>query len=185
MNKRYSIVILVMVLMVLASCGQQSKKTTNEKNPTDNKDALMYTFEIDKHDYRFRLLDGWVRFPDKDSKIVFLVANKDIKSFMTAGFEEKQEKSLESYKEDYLEKLKEAGAIVNEEPKKETVNDLDVYHVGFTSKDNKNRTLTYRTNLIETSDYFINLGAWTSQESPSKEIIDELDTMLVNFEQLK
>lgn len=183
MKKKLSILLLFFSVLFLASCSQKEAKATPEKaTTTDN--ALMYTFTMDDHDYRFRLLDGWIKYPNDDSSIAFLVGNKDIKSFMTAGFESK-EKSLDEYKDDFLKKLVDARAEIIIEPKKQVVNGLDSYNLSFTMKDNKDRLLTYRTSLIESDGYFVNLAAWTSQENPSEETLAILDTMLGAFEQLK
>lgn len=169
-------------LLFLVSCSNETTK--KEKKATDPESALMYTFSIDQHDYRFRLLDGWIKYPNEDDSIAFLVGNKDIKSFMTAGFEENHS-SLDAYKDSFMKKLEEGQAIILEEPKKERINKLDCYTLSFTMKDAKDRPLTYKTHLIETKDYFVNLAAWTSQEKPSKEVLDELETMLGTFELLK
>ena len=45
-------------LLFLVSCSNETTK--KEKKATDPESALMYTFSIDQHDYRFRLLDGWI-----------------------------------------------------------------------------------------------------------------------------
>lgn len=174
---------LVALLFVLVGCGtpKEEQKVTPEVSPED---AFTYTFDFDGMDYRFRLLDGWVKFPDKDTNIAFLVGNKDIKSLMTAGFEPKESQSLEDYQENFLKKITDGGGKILSEPQPKTVHDLEVYHIGFKMKDAKDRWLTYRTHLIETPDYFINLGAWTSEEAPSEGIINHLDAMLDTFELL-
>lgn len=183
MKKKLSILLLFFSILFLASCSSNETKTSTEKATTaDN--ALMYTFTMDDHDYRFRLLDGWIKYPNSDSTIAFLVGNKDIKSFMTAGFEPK-EKTLDEYKDAFVTKLENSKANIIIEPKKQKVNELESYYLSFTMKDNKERVLTYRTCLIETDGYFVNLAAWTSEENPTDETLEILDNMLGAFEQLK
>ncbi|MGY3765293.1 hypothetical protein ACWOAH_01875 [Vagococcus vulneris] len=177
-----TIIVTIFLITMISGCAKKESPTAKA---TDPKDALMYTFDMDNHEYRFRLLNGWIKFPDKDSKIAFLVANKDKKSFMTAGFEPVDKRMLSQYLEEFETKLNDNDAKITVEPKKTKLNGLDAVHLGFELKDAKQRTLTYRTYLIETKDYFINLGAWTSESKPSSEIIKELDTILGTFEQLK
>lgn len=182
MKKVIVSLISVLCLVFLVSCGSSSKK--NERPATTADNALMYTFSVDKEEFRFRLLDGWIKYPNKDENILFLVGNKDLKAFMTSGFEPK-EVSLDEYKESFVKKLEESGATVTSVSEKKTVNELECYSVNFTMKDAKERVLTYQTNLIETKEYFFNLAAWTSQEKPDEKTTKELTTMLETFEQIK
>lgn len=182
MKKIIVSLISVLCLVILVSCGSSSKK--NEKSATTADDALMYTFSVDKEEFRFRLLDGWIKYPNKDENILFLVGNKDLKAFMTSGFEPK-ETSLDDYKETFVKKLEDSGATVLSVSEKKTVNKLECYSVNFTMKDAKERMLTYQTNLIESKAYFFNLATWTSQENPDEKTINELTTMLETFEQIK
>lgn len=182
MKKKVTIFLTIASLFFLVGC--KSKESKEEIKETEADSALMYTFTIDEHEYRFRLLDGWIKFPNKDGNIAFLVGNKDIKSFMSAGVEPVSQ-SLELYKDDFLKKLSESDAQVNLEPEKRQLNGMDSYYLSFVMKDGKNRPLTYNTYLIETEGYFVNLAAWTSEEKPTEETIKNLDNMLDNFEQLK
>lgn len=74
--------------LVLTSCGS-SDKNEQVSSDTSNK-QIVYTLEYDQHSFEFDMLDGWRKFPNQDKGIAFLVGNKDSKSFMTAGFEEKK-----------------------------------------------------------------------------------------------
>lgn len=169
-------------LILFTGCQMKEKKI--EKKATESDNALVYTFNIENHDYRFRLLDDWIKFPNTDGNITFLVGNKEIKSFMTAGVEPITE-SLESYKNNFLDKLTASQAQVKVEPEKRELNGLSTYYLRFVMNDQKNRPLSYNTYLIETDDYFINLAAWTSEEKPSDKTLSILDEMLANFEQIK
>ncbi|AQP53302.1 hypothetical protein CBF34_04565 [Vagococcus penaei] len=184
MKVQLKMMLLLLVAATLLGGCSTAKKLTAKEEPTKPNEALMYTLDFDEHQYRFRLLNGWIKFPDKDSKIAFLVANKDKKSFMTAGFEPVEKQSLEDYQKEFVKKLLASQGKITVEPVKRELNDLPAFYLGFTLKDAKDRTLTYRTYLIQTDDYFINLAAWTSDSEPSKELLEELDTMLGTFEQL-
>lgn len=172
----------VFFLLLLASCGTTTKSKGEKETSADS--TLMYTFNIDDSEYRFRLFDGWIKYPNKDESILFLVGNKEKKAFMTAGFEAKT-LPLEDYKEQFIKKLQETDADIISQSDKKNINDLDVFSIEFTMKDAKERTSTYQTNLIETSDYFINLGAWTSQEKPDEQTKEHLNKILSTFEQIK
>lgn len=177
--------ISVLSVIFLVGCSQTSKEKKKEPiKETSAESALMYTFKLDDHSYRFRLLDGWIKFPNEDKRIAFLVANKDTKSYMSAGFEEKKG-TLEEYKESFVPKVTDAAGKILVEPEKKELNGLPAYYLSFTMKDNKERDLTYKTYLVETPDYFINLGAWTSDEKPSDKVLEELDKMLSTFEEIK
>lgn len=185
MKKIILFLLPILSLSFLVGCGQtKDKKEVNQVKETDPKDALTYTFTLDEHDYRFKLLDGWIKFPNKDKTIVFLVANKDTKSFMSAGFEPKGT-DLKNYSTSFTKKVEEASGKITKEPVKKELNGLDSYYLNFNLKDNKDRNLTYKTYLVETKDYFINLAAWTSDEKPSEKVLEDLDKMLSTFEQLK
>lgn len=60
---------------------------------------------------------------------------------------------------------------------------MDSYYLGLTMQDGKGRTLTYRVFLIETEDYFINLGGWTSETKPSEATLNGLEAILNTFKQ--
>ncbi|HCM90639.1 MULTISPECIES: hypothetical protein [Vagococcus] len=185
MKKIIFVIFSVLSVIFLASCSQTSiDKEKEQVKETTAENALMYTFKLDDNSYRFRLLDGWIKFPSEDKRIAFLVANKETKSYMSAGFEEKKG-TLEEYKDSFVPKVTDASGKILEEPKKKDLNGLPAYYLSFTMKDNKKRDLTYKTYLVETSDYFINLGAWTSDESPSDKILRDLDKMLSTFEEVK
>ncbi len=185
MKKLFLFLLPVLSVIFLVGCGQsQEKKEVAKEKETNPEDALSYTFTLDEHDYRFKLLDGWIKFPNEDKTIAFLVANKDTKSFMSAGFESK-EKNLKEYTESFEKKIKEASGTLLADPIKKELNGLDSYYLSFKLKDSKKRDLTYKTYLVETEDYFINLGAWTSDEKPSDKVLKDLDKMLGTFEQLK
>ena len=175
----------VLSVIFLVGCSQTS--TDKKKEPikeTTAENALMYTFKLDDNNYRFRLLDGWIKFPNKDKRIAFLVANKETKSYTSAGFEEKKG-TLEEYKDSFIPKVADASGKVLVDPEKKNLNGLPAYYLSFTMKDNKERDLTYKTYLVETPDYFINLGAWTSDETPSDKVLSDLDKMLSTFEEVK
>ena len=182
MKKKISFLLIMTGIVLFAGCQMKDKKIEQKATESDN--ALMYTFNIEKHEYRFRLLDDWIKFPNTDGNITFLVGNKEIKSFMTAGVEPVTD-SLDAYKDNFLEKLTSSQGIVKVEPEKRELNGLSAYYLRFVMNDNKNRPLSYNTYLIETDDYFINLAAWTSEENPSDKTLQILDEMLANFEQLK
>lgn len=185
MRKKWISLLLLFSVIFLVGCSQnKNEEKTSVKQQTDKDSALMYTFTIDEHDYRFRMLDGWLKYPNKDDKIVFLVGNKEIKSFMTAGFES-EDMSLDEYKDRFMNKVSESADSVISQPVKKELNGLDSYYVSFTMKDAKERLLTYKTYLIETDGYFVNLAAWTSEKNPGKETQEQLDLMLETFEQLK
>lgn len=186
-KKRIGLLVLVMVF-VLSACTSIKNDTTHDSSTDmtsdiNKKDKLVYTLEYDHHQYQFNMLDGWRKFPNSDKSIAFLLGNKDSKSFMSAGFEEKGNKTLEDYKTDYLKKLNDANATVVIEPEKKELNGWDAYYLGVEMKDNKNRVLTYRIYLVETPDYFINLGAWTSEENPKEATIQGLDDILSTFKE--
>ncbi|MGX4686355.1 PsbP-related protein [Vagococcus sp. JNUCC 83] len=180
-KKRIGILVLAL-FFVLSACTSTKNDTTSESTDTKD-DKLVYTLEYDHHQYQFNMLDGWRKFPNSDKSIAFLVGNKDSKSFMSAGFEEKGNKTLEDYKKEYLNKLNDSKAKVVLEPEKKNLNGWDAYYLGVEMKDAKNRTLTYRIYLIDTPDYFINLGAWTSNESPDEKTIQGLDDILSTFKE--
>ncbi|MFW8053098.1 hypothetical protein [Vagococcus fluvialis] len=182
MKKNIAILLTTISLLFLAGCQPKQKEV--EKKATDSDSALMYTFNIEEHEYRFRLLDNWIKYPNKDGNITFLVGNKENKSFMTAGVEP-VDKSLDNYKDDFLKKISEQKGDIKIEPDKRELNGLPSYYLQFVMDDSKGRPLTYCSYLIETDDYFINLAAWTSEENPSAETLQNLDDMLSNFEQLK
>lgn len=185
MKKIILFLLPILSLSFLVGCGQtKDKKEVNQVKATNPKDALNYTFSLDEHDYRFKLLDGWIKFPNKDKTIAFLVANKETKSFMSAGFEPK-ETDLKDYASSFTKKVEDASGKITKEPVKTDLNGLDSYYLNFTLKDNKDRSLTYKSYLIETKDYFINLAAWTSDENPSEKVLKDLDKILSTFEQLK
>lgn len=180
-KKRIGLLILVLTF-VLSACTSTNSSSTSKS--TDKKDdKLVYTLEYDHHQYQFNMLDGWRKFPNSDKSIAFLVGNKDSKSFMSAGFEEKKDKSLDDYKNDYLKKLSESKATIVVEPEKKMLNDLETYYLGVAMKDAKDRVLTYRIYLIETPDYFINLGAWTSEANPTEKTIQGLNDILSTFKE--
>ena len=184
MKKKIIVFFSLLSVILLVGCNTKDNSKEKNKQETEASDALMYTFTMEEHDYRFRMLDGWLKYPSKDDKIVFLVGNKEIKSFMTAGFEPK-ELSLDDYKNKFMNKLSENNSDILIEPEKKDLNGLASYYLSFTLKDAKERTLTYKTYLIETDDYFVNLAAWTSEESPSESTLSQLDKILGTFEQLK
>ncbi|MGX6970746.1 hypothetical protein [Vagococcus bubulae] len=183
-KKRIGLLVLVLVF-VLSACTSTKNDTTRESSTdvseANKEDKLVYTLEYDHHQYQFNMLDGWRKFPNSDKSIAFLIGNKDSKSFMSAGFEEKGSKTLEDYKQEYLKKLADAKATVVIEPEKKALNGWDAYYLGVEMKDAKDRVLTYRIYLIETPDYFINLGAWTSEENPKETTIKGLDDILSTF----
>ncbi len=180
MKKIIVSILSLLCLVFLVSCG--TKESTRKETKVD--DALIYNFNVDDDEYRFRLLDGWIKYPNKDESILFLVGNKDIKSFMTAGFEPK-ETSLEEYKTSFVTKLEESGGSIINQSEKRKMNDLDCYSIEFTLKDAKNRILTYKTNLVETKEYFFNVAAWTSQEKPDEKTKEQFTKMLDSFEEVK
>ena len=67
MKKVIVSLISVLCLVFLVSCGSSSKK--NERPATTADNALMYTFSVDKEEFRFRLLDGWIKYSTKDESI--------------------------------------------------------------------------------------------------------------------
>lgn len=185
MKKYVKFLLPILSVIFLVGCSQTKTKSDESKlKETDTDSALMYTFKLDEHEYRFRLLDGWIKFPNEDKTIAFLVANKDTKSYMSAGFEPKKQ-PLDKYKDSFVEKVGEKSGNIIKQPEKKTINNLDSYYLTFNMKDNKDRDLTYKTYLIETDDYFINLAAWTSDEKPTDKVLNDLDKMLATFEQLK
>lgn len=185
MKKMFKYFLPILSVIFLVGCSQTKSKPEEKKGQeTEADSALMYTFKLDEHEYRFRLLDGWIKFPNEDKTIAFLVANKDTKSYMSAGFEPKKEE-LTKYKDSFLQKVEKKSGKIIKEPEKKKLNGLDSYYLMFNMKDNKDRNLTYKTYLIETDDYFINLAAWTSDEKPTDKVLTDLDKMLDTFEQLK
>lgn len=180
MKKKLMIVLLGMSALFLTSCGQKNVETTTETTQGVN-NTIVYTLEYDHQQYQFNMLDGWRKFPNSDHSIAFLVGNKDQASFMSAGFEEKEKLSLSSYKDKYMERLKENDVTVTNDPELKKLNGMDAYYLGMDMLDEKDRVLTYRVYLIEGEDYFINLGAWTSEQNPSKEMIQGLDDILGTF----
>ncbi len=170
----------VLFFVVLAGCSKETK----EIKETDVNSALMYTFKIDEHEYRFRMLDGWLKYPVEDKSIAFLVGNKENKAFMSAGVEP-VETSLEAYQEAFVEKLNQASVTIQTKPELKKINGMDSYYLSYIANDKNNRPLTYKVYLIETEGYFVNLAAWTSQEEPTEKVLDNMETMLNAFEQLK
>ena len=186
MKKKYVMVLSLVCLFALSACASTSKTDTKTSETAQVKDdKLVYTLEYDHHQYQFNMLDGWRKFPNSDKSIAFLIGNKDSKSFMSAGFEEKKGQTLEEYKDSYMKKLSEAKATVTVQPTEKELNGNQSYYLGTEMKDAKDRTLTYRIYLIETSDYFINLGAWTSEQSPKETTIDGLNNILSTFQEKK
>lgn len=181
-NKVFLLILLSSFLIFGTAC---KSKTSEPAKETGQDSAFTYTFDFEEHDYQFRLLNGWIKFPDKDSTIAFLVANKDKKAFMSAGFEEKKGQTLNDYQKQFVIKINEADGKIEEKPIEKELNGLPAYFLGFKMKDAKNRWLTYRSYLIETDKYFINLAAWTSDPKPTADLIKELDEMLSNFKELK
>lgn len=180
-KKRISLLMLVLVFFLGACSAKPDTKTTQSSELKDDK--LIYTLEYDHHQYQFNMLDGWRKFPNSDKSIAFLIGNKDSKSFMSAGFEEKNDQTLDQYKDSYLKKLEEAKATITLQPEKRELNGFQSYYLGTEMKDAKDRVLTYRIYLIETPDYFVNLGAWTSEASPSEKTIKGLDDILSTFKE--
>ena len=82
MKKKIMIMMTVLFFVVLAGCSKETK----EIKETDVNSALMYTFKIDEHEYRFRMLDGWLKYPVEDKSIAFLVGNKENKAFIYNSF---------------------------------------------------------------------------------------------------
>lgn len=181
-KKKINLLLLCSLFFVLIGCQkQQQPKEHKSKSPED---ALIYTFDFDKQDYQFRLLDGWIKFPEKDSKVAFFVANKEKKAFMSAGFEEKKALTLTQYTETFVNKVTDAGGKIKIKPEAKKLNGKSAEYLGFQLQDQKKRWLTYRSYLIEMDQYYINLAAWTSDENPDQALIDELNTMLSQFKEV-
>lgn len=186
MKKKYILMVISSLLLVLGACSAKKEvQPETSSKEVNSSGKIIYNLEIDKHMYQFSMLDGWRKFPNDDKQIAFLVGNKDTSSFMSAGFEEKKVSSLTEYKEDYMQKLGDTKAQVTISPEKRTLNGLEAYFLGVNMPADGDKELVYRIYLIETKDYYINLGAWTSKKNPDETILEGLTDILDTFKEVE